>query len=125
MPRATAGAQGYGRTGEWRGEGQAEGSGASPCFMAQEAAHWPALHLRKYPCAVSAEARNTLQPGVLRARPGWQCHHLLSRAPASLPSGLGLPSRCQPGGGNALPLHLCSPSFRVSWSPEGTLGSPF
>ncbi|XP_059730300.1 kinesin-like protein KIFC2 isoform X12 [Bos taurus] len=59
----------------------------------------PDLHPRKHPCAVSAEARDTLQPGELRARPGWHCYHLLSRAPASLPPRLGLPSARQPRGG--------------------------
>nr|XP_025121428.1 kinesin-like protein KIFC2 isoform X9 [Bubalus bubalis] len=58
----------------------------------------PDLHPRKHPCAVSAEARDTLQPGELRARPGWHCYHLLSRAPASLPPRLGLPSARQPRG---------------------------
>ncbi|KAF6269701.1 kinesin family member C2 [Rhinolophus ferrumequinum] len=67
----------------------------------------------KYPCAVSVEARDTLQPGELGARPGRHCHYLLSGAPALLPPGLGLPSRCQPGGGISQALQV--PEKQSRW----------
>lgn len=94
----------------WSGRGW--GRGGSSHFRTQEAAPGPDLHPRKHPCAVSPEARDTLQPGEPRARPRWHCYYLLSRAPASLPPRLGLPSTRQPGGGDAPPLDLCRLSLR-------------